>query len=256
MGIAPRATIIGVKALHCGSGSFSWIMQAIYYAATPIAEGGAGANIINMSLGAQIDGRGRDIAHLLNALSRATAYARQRGVTVIAAIGNDGVDVDHTGNTVFVPAQSVGVIAVAATGPMGWALGANNVDRPASYTNFGQSAVTLAGPGGDFVLPGNQVCSKPAFPAGFVNQLCWVMDMVMAPCRGGGASNSSYCWAAGTSMASPAVAGVAALIIGKHGATHPAQVESMLRQSADDLGKPGNDDYYGRGRVNAARAVM
>jgi len=256
VGIAPQATIIGVKALHCGSGAFSWIIQGIYYAATPIAEGGAGANIINMSLGAQIDGRGAGIAHLLNALSRATSYANHRGVTVIAAAGNDGVDLDHSGNTVFVPAQSVGVISVAATGPLGWGLGATNVDRPASYTNFGQSAITLAAGGGDFALPGNQVCSRPRFPSGSVAQLCWVMDMVMAPCRGSGTSNSSYCWAAGTSMASPAVAGVAALIVGKYGALDPAQVEARLRQSADDLGKPGNDDYYGRGRVNALRAVQ
>jgi subtilisin family serine protease len=256
VGIAPRATLIGVKVLHCGSGAFSWVMQGIYYAATPIAEGGAGANIINMSLGAGIDGRGAGIAHLLNALSRATSYANQRGVTVIASAGNDATDIDHTGNLVFVPAQSVGVIAVAATGPMGWALGATDLDRPASYTNYGQSAITFAGPGGDFALPGNAVCSRPRLPSGTVTSFCWVFDMVIGPSRGSGASISSYAWAAGTSMASPAVAGVAALIVGKFGPLPPAQVEARLRQSADDLGKPGNDDYYGRGRVNAGRAVQ
>ena len=57
-------------------------------------------------------------------------------------------------------------------------------------------------------------------------------------------------------MASPAVSGVAALIIGKNGPMQPSQVEAILRASADDLGKPGNDDYYGRGRVNALRAVQ
>jgi len=256
VGIAPRATIIGVKVLHCGSGAFSWIMQGIYYAATPIAEGGAGANIINMSLGAGIDGRGAGIAHLLNALSRATAYANHRGVTVIAAAGNDGIDLDHTANLVFVPAQSVGVLSISATGPVGWALGATNVDRPASYTNFGQSAINFAAPGGDYMLPGNQVCSKPRFPSGTVVQYCWAFDMVMAPVRGLGASVGSYSWAAGTSMASPVVAGVAALIVGKYGPLPPAQVAAKLLQSADDLGKPGNDDFYGRGRVNALRAVQ
>jgi hypothetical protein len=39
------------------------------------------------------------------------------------------------------------------------------------------------------------------------------------------------------------------------GDMHPDQVEAMLRASADDLGKPGNDDYYGHGRVNAFNAV-
>jgi hypothetical protein len=35
----------------------------------------------------------------------------------------------------------------------------------------------------------------------------------------------------------------------------PSQIETVLRQSADDLGKPGRDPYYGQGRVNAAQAV-
>ena len=58
-------------------------------------------------------------------------------------------------------------------------------------------------------------------------------------------------------MAAPHVAGVAALIIAKNGGSvQPAQVEAKLRQSADDLGKPGNDDFYGAGFVNALRAVQ
>jgi len=260
VGIAPEATLIGVKVLHCGSGAFSWIIQGIYYAATPIAEGGAGAHIINMSLGALIDGRGPGIAHLLNALSRATSYANQRGVTVIAAAGNNAVDIDHTNNMVFVPAQSVGVIAVSATSPAGWALGSTNLDVPTAYTNYGQSAITLAGPGGDdplFGTPqGSAACTKPRIPTGSVTTACWVFDLVMAPCRGSASSTATYCWAAGTSMASPAVAGVAALLVGKNGPMHPAQLEAALRASADDLGKPGNDDFYGRGRVNAWRAVQ
>jgi len=256
VGIAPDATIIGVKVLHNGSGAFSWVINGIYYAATPISASGAGAHVINMSLGALFPAAGRDAALLLAALSRATSYARQHGVTVIAAAGNDATDMDHTANVVSVPAQSVGVIAVAATGPEGWALGATNVDRPASYTNFGQSMITLAGPGGDFVLPGNASCTKPRLPAGSVTAACWVFDMVLSTSRGPGASTSSYSWAAGTSMASPAVAGVAALIIGQNPGISPAGVEAKLRQSADDLGKPGNDDFYGRGRVNAYRAIQ
>ena len=195
-------------------------------------------------------------AHLVVAIGRATTYAHQRGVLVIASAGNDSVDLDHSASVVSVPAMSPHVLSVAATGPLGWALGSTDLDRPASYTNWGQSAISLAGPGGDFVLPGNAVCSKPRMPTGTVLQLCWALDMVMAPCRGGATSISSYCWAAGTSMAAPAVAGVAALIIGKYGKMSPAQLRHALEQSADDLAKPGNDDYYGAGRVNALRAVQ
>jgi hypothetical protein len=36
---------------------------------------------------------------------------------------------------------------------------------------------------------------------------------------------------------------------------HPAQVKAIIEQSADDLGKPGMDDYYGGGRINAYKAV-
>jgi subtilisin family serine protease len=276
VGIAPSATIIGVKVLHCGSGAFSWILNGIVYAATPIAEGGAGADIINMSLGAAFEHQARDTAgkairdtitgkvihtargaaQLARAIGKATTYAYQRGVTVVAALGNEKLDLDHSNDLMFLPAMSPHVIAVSATGPVGFAQGATNFDRPASYTNFGQSAVSFAAGGGDFVLPGNAICALPRNPSGSIVSFCWVFDLVMAPCRGSGASNGTYCWAAGTSMASPAVAGVAALIIGQFGRIGPAAVEARLRSSADDLGKPGNDDFYGGGRVNALRAIQ
>lgn len=275
VGIAPRATIIGVKVLHCGEGAFSSVINGILYAATPIAEGGAGADIINMSLGALFEHQERDTlgkilrdttghpintapgaARLARAIGKATSYAYQHGVTVIAAMGNEETNLDKTNDLVAMPAMAPHVIAVAATGPVGFGLGATNFDRPASYTNFGQSAVSFAAGGGDFVLPGDAFCSKPRNPSGTITTFCWIFDLVMAPCRGGGTSNSSYCFSAGTSMASPAVAGVAALIIGKYGRVGPAEVERRLRQSADDLGKPGNDDFYGGGRVNALRAVQ
>jgi lantibiotic leader peptide-processing serine protease len=255
VGIAPEATIIGVKVLENGSGNFGAIISGIYYAATPRPVG-AGANIINMSLGADFSMSEPGAAQLVSALNRATAYARNQGVTLIAAAGNDAFDLDHTNNLVTVPAQASHVIAVAATGPMGWAVPGNsfNLDRPASYSNFGQSAINLAGPGGDFVLPGNALCAKPVLasgsqPAGVVAAPCWVFDMVFSTDLGG------WSWQAGTSMSAPAVSAVAALVVGKYGPMHPAQLEAILRSSADDLGRTGNDDNYGRGRVNAARAV-
>jgi subtilisin family serine protease len=265
VGIAPKAKIIGVKVLHCGTGSFGSVIAGIYYAATPIAEGGGGANILNMSLGAVVQKGGPDIAHLLNALSRATKYANRRGATVIASVGNDALQLK--GNVVTIPGQSSGVIGVSATAPRGF--GANpltDLDLPASYSNFGHQAVSFAAPGGDAALfgtpAGNAVCSRrrfPLTPTRFVAQFCWVFDMVFAPIRGplaGLGSTDSYGWAAGTSMAAPAVAGVAALVIGKYGTINPKQLEEILRASADDLGAVGKDDFYGRGRVNAFKAVQ
>ena len=53
------------------------------------------------------------------------------------------------------------------------------------------------------------------------------------------------------------MAGVAALVIQANlGLLTPAQIRTILEQSADDLGKAGNDDFYGLGRVNALRAVL
>lgn len=278
VGIAPNATIIGVKVLNCGSGSFSWILNAIVYAATPIGQNGAGADVINMSLGAAFPHQERDTlgrllrdstghpintavgnALLARVLGKATTYAYQQGVTVIAALGNAAIDLDQSKDTMFLPAMSPHVIAVSATGPVGWAAtGATNFDRPASYTNFGQSAVDFAAPGGnDEYRPLNQLCSKPRIgPGNPVVQFCFAFDFVFSTTRGLGASTVSYGWAEGTSMAAPAVSGVAALIIGKYGRIGPAAVEARLRASADDLGKPGVDDFYGAGRVNALRAIQ
>jgi len=57
-------------------------------------------------------------------------------------------------------------------------------------------------------------------------------------------------------MATPHVSGATAIIIGANGGEmQPAAVEAALQASADDLGKLGNDDFYGAGRVNAGNAV-
>lgn len=60
----------------------------------------------------------------------------------------------------------------------------------------------------------------------------------------------------GTSMASPHVAGVAALVWANRPSLGVAQLEAVLRASATDLGTPGRDDHYGSGRVDAAAALV
>jgi len=69
--------------------------------------------------------------------------------------------------------------------------------------------------------------------------------------QGGGYSGSS-----GTSFSSPVVAAVAALMISVNPTLDPLQIDTILRETADDLGDEGDDIYYGSGRVNAAAAVL
>lgn len=68
-------------------------------------------------------------------------------------------------------------------------------------------------------------------------------------------SGGNYGYGTGTSFSAPIVAGVAALALSANPALSGAQVQSILKQTADDLGAAGWDTAFGAGRVNAARAV-
>lgn len=253
IGVAPKAKLLLIKVLRdSGSGAFSWIMQGVIDAVDQKAD------IISMSLGAYLLRNGKYIddngtpddpsddfvghdakgtQELINALTRVMNYARRHGVTVLAAAGNDALNGNKDGSGINVPANLPNVLSISATGPVNWlANPGTNLDRFASYSNYGTPDVSLAAPGGDFAL----------YPNGN-----WYFDMILSTGAQGG-----YYFSAGTSMACPHAAGVAALIVGKNGKPmDPTRVEAALRASADDLGKPGRDPYYGYGRVNAFKAV-
>jgi subtilisin family serine protease len=235
IGVAPEATIIVVKVLNSeGAGSFSRIIMGIIYAVV------VDADVINMSLSGYLPKSGHGApwpawvsAYYLSLMNAAVNFAGQQGATVVCAAGNDQIDLNHIWDWAILPAEASNAMAASATGP----LNQTAFDTPAFYTNYGTSVVDVAAPGGnwDFGLPF-------PYPA--------VYDWVFSTYVGG------YAWAYGTSGSAPHVSGVAALIIGKNGGEmQPAQVKAIIEQSADDLGKPGMDDYYGRGRINAYEAV-
>jgi serine protease len=193
---APDAKILPIKVLgDDGKGFMSDTATGIIYAADH------GANVINMSLGATAQ---------VAAVTNAIAYARSKGVVVVAAAGNYRAD----GSPTTWPGADPGVIAVAATD-------AN--DKVAGFSNAGSYV--------DVAAPGVNIASTYPVALG------------------------SYSFLSGTSMASPHVAAVAALIEAYRPGLSPDQVEKAIESSALDLGSPGRDNDYGYGRVNAAAAL-
>ena len=250
-GVAPNAEIVSVKVLDsaAGEGDFGWIIDGIMYASSPAVN----ADVINMSLGAtfaRVNAGGGNIGTLLAALGRAINHATQAGALVVSAAGNEGVDLNSM--IWSIPAQSGNGMAVSATSPVGFfsPLGSTNTDLLASYSNYGESVIDVAAPGGDFMYPGEEACSVAG-----VTRPCWVFDGVFAPGAVQG-RDSVWFWASGTSMAAPHVSGVAALIIGKHGRVSPAEMRSRIENSAVDILKRGADPESGKGRIDAVRALQ
>jgi subtilisin family serine protease len=256
VGIAPRAEIVNVKVLDSidGSGSFTWVINGIMYAASATVQ----ADVINMSLGAtfdRINAGGGGAGPLIAALNRAVNYATQQGVLVVSAAGNEGVNLDS--RLWSVPAQSGNGMAVSALAPVGYfsPFGSRNTDLLASYSNVGVSVVSVGAPGGDFAYTGTDNCTVAG-----ITRPCLVLDGVFAPGavfqpRKGPAQNFSF-WASGTSMAAPHVSGVAALIVGKYGKMSPADLRSRIENSTVDILKPGADPETGHGRLDAVNALQ
>jgi len=233
-GVTTGTTLIGVKVCsRLGSCPSSAVLNGILWATDH------GADVINMSLG------GGFLKHTAggfgSVINRVANYANQNGTLIVVSAGNEAFDMDHDGDLYKTYCSAPNVVCVSATGPTA-SSGVNgpwvNVDAPTTYTNFGRSQISVAAPGGSgagFVWAG---CSQTTLMAS------------LAVCRTG----IFILGATGTSMSSPHVSGLAASIKAAKGG-NPAQLRAALQQSADDLGQPGTDPFYGKGRINAARAL-
>ncbi|MDH3222157.1 MAG: S8 family serine peptidase [Gemmatimonadota bacterium] len=232
-GVAPQATLIAIKSLdYLGSGSFADVIAGILHA-VDVAD----ADVINMSLGAVFLKRGgggfMGAGPLIGAMNQALNYAQSRGAVVVSAAGNNGLNLQNLFDVTSVPCESGAGMCVSATGP---------TDALASYSNSGRSTVNVAGPGGDF---------NGDFAASSVLAPCTTGSLVLPFACG----PLSYLFLDGTSMAAPHVAGVAALVIHDMGGASPGRVRTKIEQTADDLGRKGADDDFGKGRINACAAI-
>jgi subtilisin family serine protease len=180
------------------------------------------------------------------AFNRAVNYAHSKGIFIVAASGNDGEDLQHNGNRISVPCETGALTCISAT--------ASN-DRPAYYTNYGTNAINNAAPGGDFTQ------GEPAAIRG-VKSLCTSHSVhdALAVCKPLdtplGVFGINYASGEGTSGAAPHVAGLGALLDSQYqGTLNGSQIITAIQQNADDLGKPGADPFYGKGRINSCRTL-
>ncbi|MFI6449431.1 S8 family peptidase [Kitasatospora sp. NPDC050543] len=185
-----------------------------------------------------------DQAAIIEGVRRAQAYAEGKGSLQVAAAGNSDYDLANkttdwaspndsspvtrtiSNACMDIPTELPGVVTVAA-------MGSGNVK--ASYSNFGRGVIDIAAPGGDgasgvySTLPGGKYGTK-----------------------------------SGTSMASPHVTGVVALLAGANPTATPADLRATLAQQATDTACPAdgrctgttaNNAFFGEGQVDALKAV-
>jgi lantibiotic leader peptide-processing serine protease len=242
--IAPQVTLIAVKVLNWqGTGSFEGVASGIRHAAGP-----ANADVINMSLGANVDPNEEGVPALLELMSRVIKDAEKQGTIVITAAGNDGLNLDE-GVLVSTPCEQA-TVCVSATGP----LLQQNFDQPAFYTNYGLTAIEVAAPGGNAHPTDDTQYQTEDLIIGACSRRA--TDQTLVVCR----TNTDggvyfYAYAAGTSMASPHVAAEAALIKSYNPMLSVGGIKSKILQATDDIGVKGRDVYSNYGRINVAKAL-
>ncbi|MEU3404406.1 S8 family serine peptidase [Streptomyces sp. NPDC006670] len=181
-----------------------------------------------------------DQAAIIEGVKRAQEYAEGKGSLQIAAAGNENYDLAHKSTDTASPNDSTPVTRTITNAcldiptelPGVVTVAANGTGTTkASFSNFGQGVIDVAAPGQDVysTLPGGKYGTK-----------------------------------SGTSMATPHVVGVAALIASANPGITPAQIRDKLATQANDIACPAdgrctgttaNNSFFGEGQVDALKAV-
>lgn len=226
-GLAYKTRVMPVRVLdYEGKGDVATIARGIRYATRHHAK------IVNMSFEFDIGLTAAQIPDVIAALRQ----ANRSGVLLVAAAGN-------TEDTqVAYPARAKHTIAVGATTEHGCL---------AEYSNTG-SGLDIVAPGGgaDAAIDGDPNCRPLEDPGRDIYQYTFRGSNPRRFGLPGGYE--------GTSMAVPHVAATAALVVGQKllgPDPSPEAITARLQGTARDLGKPGVDDLYGYGLLNAAAAT-
>ncbi len=217
VGVAPQAHVIPIRVMGVEGGTTANVIAGLDHVLQTPAR------IVNLSLGStEPSAVEQDEIDKLE----------QAGILVVAAAGNEALD----GNPLEYPASYPGVVSVAATRIVDSSNGSNIQTEHADFSNF-NPFVSVAAPGVD------------------------ILSTVPRQLANGAAASTpdegAYAYASGTSMATPMVSGVAALILSAHPTWSAAQVKAQLLATAGEppTANTGFNSFFGYGVVNALAAV-